>query len=346
MAIMVGTGRGAQSGILLKNAEALERLEKVDTVVVDKTGTLTEGKPQVASIVAAPNATDDEVLRVAAALENASEHPLAAAVLRAAAAKKITPQPVTNFRALTGKGITATLDARDAALGNRALFAQLGIALGDLDAKAAALESDGQTVIFVALGGFALGLIAVADPVKESTVPAIAALRKDNVRVVMLTGDSRSTAQALARKLGIDDFQAEVLPDQKAAVIKKLQSEGRIVAMAGDGVNDAPALTQADVGIAMGTGTDVALESAGITLLKGDLGGIARARHLSEATMRNIRQNLFFAFAYNSVGIPIAAGLLYPFFHLLLSPIFASAAMTFSSLSVIANALRLRRVQL
>jgi Cu+-exporting ATPase len=346
MAIMVGTGRGAQSGILLKNAEALERLEKVDTVVVDKTGTLTEGKPQVASIVAAPNATDDEVLRVAAALENASEHPLAAAVLRAAAGKKITATPVTNFHAITGKGITATLDGHDAALGNRAHFAQLGIALGDLDAKAAALESDGQTVIFVALGGFALGLIAVADPVKESTVPAIAALRKDNVRVVMLTGDSRPTAQALARKLGIDDFQAEVLPDQKAAVIKKLQSEGRIVAMAGDGVNDAPALTQADVGIAMGTGTDVALESAGITLLKGDLGGIARARHLSEATMRNIRQNLFFAFAYNSVGIPIAAGLLYPFFHLLLSPIFASAAMTFSSLSVIANALRLRRVQL
>jgi Cu+-exporting ATPase len=346
MAIMVGTGRGALAGILLKNAEALERLEKVDTVVVDKTGTLTEGKPQVASIVAAGNAGDNDVLRVAAALENASEHPLAAAVLRAAVAKKIPPASVANFRAVTGKGITATLDGRDAALGNRALFAQLGIALGDLDAKATSLESDGQTVIFVALNAAAIGLIAVADPVKVSTVPAIAALRKDNVRVVMLTGDSRPTAQALARKLGIDDFQAEVLPDQKAAVVKKLQSEGRIVAMAGDGVNDAPALTQADVGIAMGTGTDVALESAGITLLKGDLGGIARARKLSEATMRNIRQNLFFAFAYNSVGIPIAAGLLYPFFHLLLSPIFASAAMTFSSLSVIANALRLRRVQL
>jgi Cu+-exporting ATPase len=346
MAIMVGTGRGALAGILLKNAEALERLEKVDTVVVDKTGTLTEGKPQVAAVVAATGTNEGDVLRVAAALENASEHPLAAAILRAATAKKITPATVANFRAVTGKGITATLDARDAALGNRALFAQLGIPLGDLDAKAAALESDGQTVIFVALSHAALGLIAVADPVKESTAPAIAALRRDNVRVVMLTGDSRSTAQALARKLGIDDFQAEVLPDQKAAVVKKLQSEGRIVAMAGDGVNDAPALTQADVGIAMGTGTDVALESAGITLLKGDLGGIARARKLSEATMRNIRQNLFFAFAYNSVGIPIAAGLLYPVFHLLLSPIFASAAMTFSSLSVIANALRLRRVQL
>ncbi|MGD0306371.1 MAG: HAD-IC family P-type ATPase, partial [Candidatus Acidiferrales bacterium] len=269
--------------------------------------------------------------------ENASEHPLAAAILRAASAKKITPAAVTNFRSVTGKGITAAIDAREAALGNRALFAQLGIPLNDLDAKAAKLESGGQTVIFVALNGVAVGLIAVADPIKAATVPAIAALRKDKIRVVMLTGDNRSTAQALARKLGLDDFQAEVLPDQKAAVVKKLQSEGRIVAMA---------VTQADVGIAMGTGTDVALESAGITLLKGDLGGIARARKLSEATMRNIRQNLFFAFAYNSVGIPIAAGLLYPFFHLLLSPIFASAAMTFSSLSVIANALRLRRLQL
>jgi len=347
MAIMVGTGRGALAGILLKNAESLERLEKVDTVVVDKTGTLTEGRPQVASIVAASPATsDDDVLHVAAALENASEHPLAAAILRAAFEKKITPAAVTNFRSVTGKGITATIDGREAVLGNRALFAQFGIPLNDLDAKAVKLESDGQTVTFVALNGAAIGLIAVADPVKASTVPAIAALRKDKIRVVMLTGDNRSTAQALARKLGLDDFQAEVLPDQKAAVVKKLQSEGRIVAMAGDGVNDAPALTQADVGIAMGTGTDVALESAGITLLKGDLGGIARARKLSEATMRNIRQNLFFAFAYNSVGIPMAAGLLYPFFHLLLSPIFASAAMTFSSLSVIANALRLRRLQL
>jgi P-type Cu+ transporter len=347
MAIMVGTGRGALAGILLKNAESLERLEKVDTVVVDKTGTLTEGRPQVVSVVSATIATtDDEVLRVAAALENASEHPLAAAILRAASAKKITPPGVANFRSVTGKGITATLGGHAAALGNRALFVQFGISLAALDVKSTPLESDGQTVIFVALDGTAIGLIAVADPVKESTALAIAALRKDNVRVVMLTGDSRSTAEALARKLGIDDFQAEVLPDQKAAVVNRLQSEGHIVAMAGDGVNDAPALTQADVGIAMGTGTDVALESAGITLLKGDLGGIARARKLSEATMRNIRQNLFFAFAYNSVGIPIAAGLLYPFFHLLLSPIFASAAMTFSSLSVIANALRLRRLHL
>ena len=346
MAIMVGTGRGAHAGILLKNAESLERLEKVDTIVVDKTGTLTEGRPQVASIVDASPATSDEVLRVAAALENASEHPLAAAILRAASEKKIAPAAVTNFRSMTGKGITAVLDGSTAALGNRALFAQLAISLGDLDARAFMLESEGQTVIFVALNGAAIGMIAVADPIKASTVPAIAALRKDKIRVVMLTGDNRSTAQALARKLGLDDFQADVLPDQKAALVKKLQSEGRIVAMAGDGVNDAPALTQADVGIAMGTGTDVALESAGITLLKGDLGGIARARKLSEATMRNIRQNLFFAFAYNSVGIPVAAGLLYPFFHLLLSPIFASAAMTFSSLSVIANALRLRRLHL
>ena len=346
MAIMVSTGRGAHAGILLKNAESLERLEKVDTIVVDKTGTLTEGRPQVASIVATSPATSDEVLRVAAALENASEHPLAAAILRAASEKKIAPPAVTNFRSITGKGITAVLDGSTAALGNRALFAQLAISLGDLDAKASMLESDGQTVIFVALNGAAIGLIAVADPIKTSTAPAIAALRRDKIRVVMLTGDNRSTAQALAQKLGLDDFQADVLPDQKAALVKKLQSEGRTVAMAGDGVNDAPALTQADVGIAMGTGTDVALESAGITLLKGDLGGIARARKLSEATMRNIRQNLFFAFAYNSLGIPVAAGLLYPLFHLLLSPIFASAAMTFSSLSVIANALRLRRLHL
>jgi Cu+-exporting ATPase len=347
MAIMVGTGRGALAGILLKNAESLERLEKVDTVVVDKTGTLTEGRPRVASIVTSNPATPgDDVLRVAAALENASEHPLAAAILRAAAEKKIAPAPLTNFRSITGKGIRATIDGRDAALGNRALFTELEIPLVSLEAKAKSLESDGQTVIFVAVDGRAIGLISVADPVKASTTAAIAALRNDKIRIVMLTGDSRSTAQALASKLGIDDFQAEVLPDQKAAVVKKLQSEGRIVAMAGDGVNDAPALTQADVGIAMGTGTDVAMESAGITLLRGDLGGIARARKLSEATMRNIRQNLFFAFAYNSVGIPIAAGLLYPVFHLLLSPIFASAAMTFSSLSVIANALRLRHLDL
>ncbi|MGA8035738.1 MAG: heavy metal translocating P-type ATPase [Candidatus Acidiferrales bacterium] len=347
MAIMVGTGRGALAGILLKNAESLERLEKVDTVVVDKTGTLTEGRPQVARIVAANQATSEhDVLRIAAALENPSEHPLAAAILRAAKEKKIAPATVTDFRSITGKGITATIDGRTAALGNRAIFAQLEIPLAELEAKATSLESDGQTVIFVALDGQVIGLIAVADPVKASTTAAIAALRNDKIRVVMLTGDSRSTAQALARKLGIDDFQAEVLPDQKTAVVKKLQSEGRVVAMAGDGVNDAPALTQADVGIAMGTGTDVAMESAGITLLKGDLGGIARARKLSEATMRNIRQNLFFAFAYNSLGIPIAAGLLYPFFHLLLSPIFASAAMTFSSLSVIANALRLRHLDL
>jgi Cu+-exporting ATPase len=348
MAIMVGTGRGAQSGILLKNAEALERLEKVDTVVVDKTGTLTEGRPQVAAIVAAtPNGVGEAaVLRVAAALENASEHPLAAAILKAAASQRIALDAVTNFRAITGKGITATIGTSSAALGNRALFADLGITLGSLDREAATREADGNTVVFVALNNAAIGLIAIADPVKPSTAQALAALAQDHIRVVMLTGDNRSTAEAVALKLGITQIEAEVLPDQKASVIKKLQAEGHVVAMAGDGVNDAPALTQADVGIAMGTGTDVALESAGITLLKGDLGGIARARTLSHATMRNIRQNLFFAFAYNSVGIPIAAGLLYPLFHLLLSPIFASAAMTFSSVSVIANALRLRRLKL
>ena len=344
MAIMVGTGRGAQSGILLKNAEALERLEKVDTVVVDKTGTLTEGRPQVAVIF--PTAASQEVLRVAAALENASEHPLAAAILKAAASQRIALDPVTNFRAITGKGITATIGANSAALGNRALFADLGIPLGSLDPEAATREADGNTVVFVAQNAKAIGLIAIADPVKSSTAQALAALAEDQIRVVMLTGDNRSTAEAVARKLGITQIEAEVFPDQKASVIARLQQEGHVVAMAGDGVNDAPALTQADVGIAMGTGTDVALESAAITLLKGDLGGIARARTLSHATMRNIRQNLFFAFAYNSVGIPIAAGLLYPLFHLLLSPIFASAAMTFSSVSVIANALRLRRLKL
>ena len=344
MAIMVGTGRGAQSGILLKNAEALERLEKVDTVVVDKTGTLTEGRPQVAAIF--PTAASQETLRVAAALENASEHPLAAAVLKAAASQRIALDPVTNFRAITGKGITATIGPQTAALGNRQLFADLQIPLGTLDREAATREADGNTVVFVAHNSQALGLIAIADPIKPSTQQALAALANDHIRVVMLTGDNRSTAEAVARKLGIAQIEAEVLPDQKASVIARLQKEGHVVAMAGDGVNDAPALTQADVGIAMGTGTDVAMESAGITLLKGDLNGIARARTLSHATMRNIRQNFFFAFAYNTVGIPIAAGLLYPLFHLLLSPIFASAAMTFSSISVIANALRLRRLKL
>jgi Cu+-exporting ATPase len=346
MAIMVGTGRGAVAGILVKNAEALELLEKVDTVVVDKTGTLTEGRPKVILIAATSGRTDDEVLRVAASLENASEHPLAAAVLAAAKDKRIESSQVSDFKSITGKGISGVIENRPAILGNRKLFADSRIALDSLEAAAAKAEAEGQTAIFVALDHRAIGFISVADPIKPSTANAITQLRNDKIRIVMLTGDSQATAQAIGRKLGIDEVEAEVLPIQKAEVIKRLQTEGRVVAMAGDGVNDAPALAQANVGIAMGTGTDVAIESAGITLLKGDLGGIARARTLSKATMRNIRQNLFFAFAYNALGVPIAAGILYPVFGLLLSPIFASVAMTFSSVSVITNALRLRHLKL
>jgi len=346
MAIMVGTGRGALAGVLVKNAQALEILEKVDTLVVDKTGTLTEGRPRVTSVIAAPGYDETQVLRVAATLERASEHPLAAAILASAQQRAIAPGNVVDFLARTGKGVTAIADGRKAALGNRALFAELGIPLGDLAERAQALETEGETVVFVATDGKAAGMIGVADPVKPSAPEAIARLHREKIRIVMLTGDSRATAEAVARKLGIDQVYAGVLPDQKGATVKQLQAEGRVVAMAGDGVNDAPALAQADVGIAMGTGTDVAMESAGITLLGGDLRGIARARTLSRATMRNIRQNLFFAFAYNSAGVPIAAGALYPVFGLLLSPVLASAAMTFSSVSVITNALRLRRVKL
>ena len=348
MAIMVGTGRAALAGILVKNAEALEILEKVDTLVVDKTGTLTEGRPRVITIVATPGSDESRVLQVAAALERSSEHPLAAAILAAAKERNIAQVGATDFQSFTGKGITGIVDASKSALGNRALFDDLGISLGALDSRVRSLESEGQTVIFIAADKTAIGLIAVADPVKPTTPEAIASLHAQGIRIVMLTGDSRSTAESVARKLGIDikNIRAEILPAQKAEIVKALQAEGRIVAMAGDGVNDAPALSQADVGIAMGTGTDVAMESAGITLLQGDLRGIARARTLSRATMRNIRQNLFFAFAYNSLGVPIAAGVLYPFFGLLLSPILASAAMTFSSVSVITNALRLRHVRL
>ena len=345
MAIMVGTGRGATAGVLVKNAEALETMEKIDTLVVDKTGTLTEGRPQVGSIVGRGFGETD-VLRFAAALERASEHPLAAAILAAAGQRRIAAVDVEGFDYRTGKGIIGFVEGRKAALGNRTLFAELAVPLGELEQKAEALEADGQTVMFLAVDGAATGLISVADPVKPTTAEAIERLHAQEIRLVMLTGDSRATAQAVARKLGIDEVHAGVLPDQKREIVKALQAQGKIVAMAGDGVNDAPALTQADVGIAMGTGTDVAIESAGITLLKGDLRGIARARNLSRATMRNIRQNLFFAFAYNALGIPIAAGLLYPFAGLLLSPILASAAMTFSSVSVIANALRLRHEQL
>jgi P-type Cu+ transporter len=346
MSIMVGTGRGALAGVLIKNAEALEILEKVDTLVVDKTGTLTEGRPRVTQVLAEPGSSEADVLRIAATLERGSEHPLAAAILAAAKERSIGSGDLADFHYRTGQGITGIVDGAEGALGNRALFATLSIALGALEDRAKSLESDGQTVTFVAIHGKPAGLIAVADPVKSTTPEAIEQLHRQKIRIVMLTGDSRATAEAVARKLGIDEVHAGVLPDQKSEIVKQLQKEGRVVAMAGDGVNDAPALTQANVGIAMGTGTDVAMESAGITLLRGDLRGIARARKLSGATMRNIRQNLFFAFVYNSVGIPIAAGALYPFFGLLLSPILASAAMTFSSVSVITNALRLRHVDL
>ena len=345
MAIMVGTGRGALEGILVKNAEALETLEKVDTIIVDKTGTLTEGRPKVVAVSAAAGFDDATILRIAATLERASEHPLASAILARAKERGIGPGDSTDFQSRTGKGVLAKIGGQVAALGNRALFAELGISRDTLEEKARQREAESETVMFVAIGGKAAGLITVADPVKATTAEAIKQLHQDGIHIVMLTGDSRATAEVVARKLGIEKVFAGVLPEQKNEVVKKLQAEGHIVAMAGDGVNDAPALSQADVGIAMGTGTDVAIESAGITLLQGDLRGLARARTLSRATMRNIRQNLFFAFAYNSVGVPIAAGVLYPFFGLLLSPILASAAMTFSSVSVITNALRLRRIK-
>ncbi|MGH9716542.1 MAG: heavy metal translocating P-type ATPase [Candidatus Acidiferrales bacterium] len=352
MAIMVGTGRGALAGVLVKNAEALELLGKVDMLVVDKTGTLTEGRPRVTSIVPAPSASESpgidesQVLRVAVALERASEHPLAGAILGAAKERGVPLADAKGFRSLTGKGVTGIVDGRPAALGNRELLAELHLEAGNLDSHAKDLEIDGQTVVFVAADGKLVGLIGVSDPLKPTTRDAIKDLHHQGIRIAMLTGDSRRTAEAVARKLGIDEVHAGVLPDRKGAIVKRLQSEGHTVAMAGDGVNDAPALAQANVGIAMGTGTDVAIESAGIALLRGDLRGIVRARTLSRATMRNIRQNLFFAFVYNSVGIPVAAGALYPVFGLLLSPIIASAAMTFSSVSVISNALRLRRVRL
>jgi Cu+-exporting ATPase len=346
MAIMVGTGRGALAGVLVKNAEALEILEKVDTLVVDKTGTLTEGKPRVTSVIPAAGSDEKQVLRFAATLERGSEHPLAASILAGAKERGVELGNLTNFQSRTGKGVTGQVDGRSAALGNRALFAETKTSAGDLEEKAKSLEADGQTVMFIAVDDAPIGIIGVADPVKSTTPEALAKLHHDGIRIIMLTGDSRATADSVARKLGIDQVHAEILPGQKSVIVKQLQTEGHVVAMAGDGVNDAPALTQANVGIAMGTGTDVAMESAGITLLRGDLRGIARARTLSRATMRNIRENLFFAFAYNSLGVPIAAGVLYPFFGLLLSPIFASAAMTFSSVSVITNALRLRKVKL
>ncbi|HEV8321916.1 MAG TPA: copper-translocating P-type ATPase [Myxococcota bacterium] len=348
MSIMVGTGRGAAAGVLLRNAEALERLEKVDTLVVDKTGTLTEGKPRLVTVAALPGFADGEdgLLRLAASLERQSEHPLAAAVVEGARGRGLALAEPESFRSVTGKGVAGRAGGRDVAVGSLALLRELGVDPADLAERAEALRADGQTVMLVAVDGRAAGLVGVADPVRASTPEAIARLRAEGMRLVMLTGDSRTTALAVARRLGLEEVEAEVLPERKAEVVARLQGEGRVVAMAGDGVNDAPALARADVGIAMGTGTDVAMESAGVTLVKGDLRGVARARALSRATMRNIRQNLWFAFLYNALGVPLAAGVLYPFVGLLLSPMIASAAMSFSSVSVIANALRLRKVAL
>jgi P-type Cu+ transporter len=346
MSIMVGTGRGARAGVLIKNAEALELMEKVDTLVVDKTGTLTVGKPQLAEIVPLAGGDADALLRLVASVERGSEHPLAAAIVKAAEERGLALAPAADFQSQTGKGVIGTIEDKRVAVGNRALLESLGIAPGELIERADALRQDGQGVMLIAVDGRAAGLVAVADPIKESAIGALKVLREDGIRVVMLTGDSRATALAVGRKLRLDDIVAEVLPDQKAAAVKKLQAQGRFVAMAGDGVNDAPALAQAQIGIAMGTGTDVAMESAAVTLLKGDLQGIVRARHLSRATMRNIRQNLFFAFIFNALAVPIAAGILYPWLGLLLNPMIASAAMAMSSVSVISNALRLRSVQL
>jgi len=346
MSIMMGTGRGATAGVLIKNAEALEILEKINTLVVDKTGTLTEGKPRLMTVIATQGFHEDDVTRLGAGLERASEHPLAAAIVKGAKEKGIKLNEVSNFISHTGRGVTGIVDGHEVALGNTKLLEEIGTPLGDLTKQADEMRKEGQTVMFVSIDKKPAGLMGVADPIKESTAEALKLLHEAGIEVVMLTGDNHITAEAVARKLGIDRVQAEVLPEQKTEVVKQLQSEGRIVAMAGDGINDAPALAQAQVGIAMGTGTDVAMESAGVTLVKGDLRGITRARLLGHATMRNIRQNLFFAFIYNSLGVPLAAGVLYPFFGLLLSPMIAAAAMSFSSVSVITNALRLRKVGL
>ncbi|HEX4999441.1 MAG TPA: heavy metal translocating P-type ATPase, partial [Terriglobia bacterium] len=346
MSIMVGVGRGASSGVLVKNAEALEVMERVDTLLVDKTGTLTEGKPRVATVMPLDDITGDELLRLAASVERGSEHPLATAIVQAAEERSLRFGTTSNFESRTGRGVIATVDGRRVALGNAKLIEELGIASASALEQAEQLRREGQTAMFVSVDGRISGLVAVADPIKSSTAEAIAALHADGMRIIMVTGDSQTTAKAVAAKLNLDDVRAEVLPDQKSQVVQELQKSGKIVAMAGDGVNDAPALAQAHVGIAMGSGTDVAMESAGITLLHGDLRGIQRARALSRATMKNIRQNLWLAFVYNVLGIPIAAGLLYPIFGILLSPMIASAAMTFSSVSVISNALRLRRASL
>jgi Cu+-exporting ATPase len=342
MSIMVSVGKGASAGVLIKNAESLERFEKVDTLVIDKTGTLTQGKPRVTAVVAAAGFDESAVLSFGASLERSSEHPLAAAILASAVDRKVALQDVTDFASITGKGVTGSIGGRRVAVGSATLLKDHGLVSADLEARADALRREGATALFVAVDDKAAGIIAVADPIKATTMAALDALRSEGIRIVMLTGDNRTTAQAVAGKLGITEVEAEVLPDQKNAIVRRLKSEGRVVAMAGDGVNDAPALAEADVGIAMGTGTDVAMQSAGLTLVKGDLAGIARGRALSRATMRNIRENLVLAFVYNVVGIPVAAGVLYPAFGLLLSPIIAAAAMSLSSVSVIGNALRLR----
>ncbi len=347
MSIMVGTGRGATAGVLVRNAEALELLEKVSTLVVDKTGTLTEGRPRLGKVVASPGSIgESELLQLTASLEQASEHPLASAIVGGAKERGLGLLKASGFSSLTGKGVLGKVDGHEVAIGNPALLEGLKIATEDLLPRAQELRSEGESVVFVAIDGKPAGLVSVTDPIKPSTSEAITQLHRDKVRITMLTGDNRTTALAVAKPLGIDSVEAEVLPGEKAAAVKRLQAGGKVVAMAGDGINDAPALAQADVGIAMGTGTDVAMESAAITLVSGDLRGVVRAVRLSRATMRNIRQNLFFAFVYNALGVPIAAGILYPFFGLLLSPMIASAAMTFSSVSVIANALRLRKAQL
>jgi Cu+-exporting ATPase len=346
MSIMVGTGRGAQSGVLIRNAEALERMEKIDTLVVDKTGTLTEGKPRLTAIVAAEGTTEAHVLQVAESLERGSEHPLAAAILQGAKDRGVAPLPVEGFNAITGKGVEGKVDGRTVALGNERFADSLAQVPQAFKEKADALRDNGETVVFLVESGRVAGIIGVADPIKTSAAEALRALEADGIRVVMLTGDNLTTAQAVASKLGITEVHADLLPREKGAVVKALRAEGRAVAMAGDGVNDAPALAEAEVGIAMGTGADVAIRSAGITLVKGDLRGIVRARRLSRATMRNIRQNLFLAFVYNALGVPIAAGLLFPWTGLLLNPMIAAAAMSASSVSVVVNALRLRTATL
>ena len=346
MSVMVGVGRGAHSGVLIKNAEALEHMEKVDTIVIDKTGTLTEGRPKVTAVRPADGADEAELLRLAASIERGSEHPLAAAIVAAAEERGLKLSPVSDFDSPVGKGVVGTVDGHRIVLGNRRMMQEAGIDVAALEAIANELREDGATAIYMGLGDKPAGVIAIADPIKPTTPSAVEALKQAGLRVVMLTGDNTTTAHAVARKLGIDEVEAEVLPEDKSNVVERLRAEGRVVAMAGDGVNDAPALAASDVGIAMGTGTDVAMESAGVTLVKGDLTGIVRARHLSAATMRNIRQNLFFAFVYNALGVPVAAGILYPAFGVLLSPIIAAAAMSLSSVSVIANSLRLSRIDL